>query len=89
MGVRTYIAEPDRGTRNWDGKKAGKTAVYANRRRIQGERGKRLQRQHGERIERNLLISSIPAGPCATYRKLSQPLTHSVENHSHKMIEVG
>ena len=45
--------EPDRGQRNWDGKAAEKAAVYANRRRIQGERGKRLQRQRGERIERN------------------------------------
>jgi transposase len=53
MDVRSYVAEPDRGTRNWDGKEAAKTAVYANRRRIQGERGKRLQRQRGERIERN------------------------------------
>jgi hypothetical protein len=53
MEVRTYIAEPDRGTRNWDGKAAQKAAVYGNRRRIQGDRGKRLQRQRGERIERN------------------------------------
>jgi transposase len=53
MEVRSYIAEPDRGTRNWDGKAAEKAAIYANRRRIQGERGKRLQRQRGERIERN------------------------------------
>jgi transposase len=53
MGVRTYVAEPDRGTRNWDGKEATKEAVYANRRRIEGERGKRLLRQRGERIERN------------------------------------
>jgi transposase len=53
MGVRTYIAEPDRGPRNWNGKAAEKAAVYGNRRRIQGERGKRLQRQRGERIERN------------------------------------
>jgi transposase len=51
--VRTYIAEPDRGQRNWDGKAAEKAAIYANRRRIQGDRGKRLQRQRGERIERN------------------------------------
>jgi transposase len=51
--VRTYIAEPDRGQRNGDGKAAEKAAVYANRRRIQGERGKWLQRQRGERIERN------------------------------------
>jgi transposase len=53
MGVRSYIAEPDRGIRNWDGKGAAKAAVYGNRRRIRGERGKRLQRQRGERIERN------------------------------------
>ena len=53
MGARSYIAEPDRGPRNWNGKEAAKAAVYGNRRRIQGERGKRLQRQRGERIERN------------------------------------
>ena len=53
MEVRSYVAEPDRGARNWDGKEAEKEAVYGNRRRIQGNRGKRLQRQRGERIERN------------------------------------
>jgi hypothetical protein len=53
LEVRTYIAEPERGVRNWQGKQAEKEAVYANRRRIQGEHGKRLQRQRGERIERN------------------------------------
>jgi transposase len=53
LGVRTYVAEPERGARNWEGKQAEKQAVYANRRRIEGERGKRLQRQRGERIERN------------------------------------
>jgi len=52
-GVRTYIAEPDRGTRNWNGKVAEKAAVYGNRRRILGDRGKGLQRRRGERIERN------------------------------------
>ncbi len=53
LGMRSYIAEPERGARHWEGKQAEKEAVYANRRRIQGERGKRLQRQRGERIERN------------------------------------
>src|ERR1700688_59512 len=53
LEVRTYIAEPERGQRNWDGKAAEKAAVYGNRRRIQGDRGKHLQRQRGERIERN------------------------------------
>jgi len=53
MGVRTYIAEPDRGRRNWEGRQTEKEAVYGNRRRIRGERGKRMQRQRGEKIERN------------------------------------
>jgi len=53
LEVRTYIAEPARGPRNWLGKAAEKAAVYGNRRRIQGQRGKSLQRQRGERIERN------------------------------------
>ena len=53
LGVRSYVAEPDRGPRNWDGKKAEQAAVYSNRRRIKGDRGKRMQRQRGEKIERN------------------------------------
>jgi transposase len=53
LEVRTYIAEPERGERNWSGKAAEKEAVYANRRRVRGERGKRLQRGRGEKIERN------------------------------------
>lgn len=53
IGVRSYVAEPHRGTRKWSGRPLAKQAVYDNRRRIQGNRGKRLQRQRGERIERN------------------------------------
>jgi transposase len=53
LAVRTYIAEPERGVRNWDGKAAEREAVYANRRRVRGERGKGLQRGRGEKIERN------------------------------------
>ncbi|MCU1252102.1 MAG: Transposase domain protein [Edaphobacter sp.] len=53
LGLRTYVAEPDRGPRNWEGKEEERDAVYANRRRINGERGKRLQSQRGEKIERN------------------------------------
>jgi transposase len=53
VGVRSYMAEPNRGTRNWSGRKTEKAAVYANRRRIQGDRGRHLQQQRGERIERN------------------------------------
>lgn len=52
-GIRTYISEPDRGRRNWAGKGAERDAVYANRRRIRGARGKRLMKQRGELIERS------------------------------------
>jgi transposase len=53
LGVRTYIAEPERGARKWDGRRAEQAAVYANRSRIRGARGKRLQARRGERVERN------------------------------------
>jgi transposase len=53
VAVRSYCSEPDRGRRNWIGKEEEKAAVYENRRRIRGERGKRLLRQRGERVERS------------------------------------
>ena len=52
VGVRSYISEPDRGRRNWTKNSAARDAVYRNRRRIRGVRGKRLLRQRGERLER-------------------------------------
>ena len=52
MGLRSDASEPDRGRRNWKGKPAERDAVYANRRRIKGERGKRLLRKRGELLER-------------------------------------
>jgi len=52
LGIRTYCSEPNRGRRHWKGKSAERDAVYANRRRIRGERGKRLMRKRGELLER-------------------------------------
>jgi transposase len=52
LGLRTYISEPDRGRQHWIGEQAERDAVYANRRRIQGERGRRLMRRRGELLER-------------------------------------
>jgi transposase len=37
---------------NWKGKAAQQVAVYANQRRVEGERGKRLLRWRGEYLER-------------------------------------
>lgn len=59
-GFRTYLSEPDRGRRKWTGKNQvdkqrkaqEQKATYANRRRIRGERGKRLLRRRGELLER-------------------------------------
>jgi transposase len=53
VGIRSYVAEPDRGRRDWSKQPAAKTPVYANRRRIRGARGRRLLRKRGERIERS------------------------------------
>ncbi len=53
MNVRSYASEPDRGRQHWDGEDDARDAVYANRRRIKGERGKRLLRSRGEKLERS------------------------------------
>ena len=50
--VRSYVSEPKRGRRNWSGKELEQQAVYANRRRIKGPRGRRLMRKRGELLER-------------------------------------
>jgi transposase len=52
LDLRTYIAEPRRGRRNWKKKADARAAVYANRRRIRGARGLALLRQRSERLER-------------------------------------
>jgi transposase len=52
-GFRTYISEPDRGPQSWLDQAEARDAVYANRRRIRGERGKALLRRRGERVERS------------------------------------
>ena len=52
LDLRTYIAEPDRGRRRWTKKMAARDAVYANRRRLRGARGRALQRRRSERLER-------------------------------------
>lgn len=51
--LRTYISEPNRGRRKWKGKHDQQAAVYANRQRIRGARGKALMRQRGELVERS------------------------------------
>src|ERR1039458_478840 len=51
---RSYIPEPERGRRNWEGKEDEQKQVYANRRRIRGARSKQLQKKRSELTERSM-----------------------------------
>jgi transposase len=53
VAIRSYIAEPDRGRRDWSEEPDAQGPVYGNRRRIRGRRGRRLMRRRGETIERS------------------------------------
>jgi len=53
QGFRTYFSEPDRGNQSWIDQADARDAVYGNRRRIHGDRGRRLLRRRGERVERS------------------------------------
>ena len=52
LDLRTYIAEPVRGRRNWKKKAMAREAVYANRRRIRRARGLALLRRRSVHLER-------------------------------------
>ena len=54
-GLRTYVAEPKQNhRRNWrDKSEEQRQAVANNRRRIRGKRGRALQRQRSEKVERS------------------------------------
>jgi transposase len=52
-GVRSYIAEPARGRRDWTQTPEAQGPVYGNRRRVRGARGQRLMRRRGEYVERS------------------------------------
>lgn len=51
--VRTYIPEPERGRRKWQGRETEQQRVYAKRRRVRGRRGKQLQKLRSEMAERS------------------------------------
>jgi transposase len=52
MGVRSYVSVPKQPRRNWNNKAEQRVAVYANQRRVEGQRGKQLLRRRGEFLER-------------------------------------
>jgi len=67
VDIRSYIAEPDRGLRDWSKTPEAQAPVYRNRRRIRGRRGRRLMRQRGERIERSFAHLYDTGGMRRTY----------------------
>ena len=52
IGLRSYVSEPKQRRRRWRGDNEARAAVYGNRRRIRGKRGKELLRRRGELLER-------------------------------------
>src|SRR5713101_7166027 len=51
--VRSFIAEPERGRRDWVATPEAQAPVYSNRRCVRGARGRRRLRQRGESVERS------------------------------------
>ena len=72
IGVRSYIPEPHRGRRHWQGKREEQAAVYGNRRRIRGERGKQLLRRRGELLERTFAHAYDTGGMRRTHLRGQQ-----------------
>jgi transposase len=68
-GVRSYIPEPERGPRNWDGKEKEQKQVYGNRRRMSGRRGKDLQKLRTELTERSFAHMYETGGMRRTHLK--------------------
>ncbi len=84
-GVRSYIPEPERGSRNWDGKEKEQKQVYGNRRRMRGRgrRGKDLQKLRTELTERSFAHMYETGGMRRTHLKgqkniLKRLLFHAV-----------
>jgi transposase len=67
VGLRSYVAEPGRGRRDWSQEPQAQLPVYANRRRLRGARGRRLMRLRGERIERSFAHLYDTGGMRRTY----------------------
>src|SRR5437762_5212795 len=82
VGIRSYIAEPDRGRRNWSKDPDAQTPVYRNRRRMRGPRGRRLMRQRGERIERSFAHLYDTGGMRRTHLRGHQNILKRVLIHA-------
>ena len=69
LDVRSYVSEPRRGRRKWGGRTRRRDAVYGNRRRIKGKRGKRLMKLRAEKVERSFAHCYETGGMRRVYLK--------------------
>ena len=60
--LRSYVSEPNRGRRKWKNNRDAQKPTYDNRRRIRGNRGMRLLRQRGEKVERGFAHLLVTGG---------------------------
>ena len=97
---RTYIPEPElKHNRCWTGKPAEqKAAVYANRRRVRGERGRQMQRQRSEFVERTFAHVCETGGARRTWlrgmekvqkRYLLAAAAHNIGVLMRKLFQMG
>src|ERR1035437_7402243 len=83
LAVRSYVSEPKRGGRKWEGKAAAQAAVYANRRRTRGARSKRLMRRRGQYVERSFAHNYDTGGMRRVYLKGKDNI------HKRLLVHVG
>jgi transposase len=97
---RTYIPEPElQHNRRWTDKPAEqKAAVYANRRRVKGARGKQMQRQRSEFVERTFAHVCETGGARRTWlrgmekvkkRYLLAAAAHNIGVLMRKLFQMG
>ena len=98
-GLRSYIPERKQKSRRWTDKPAEREAAYrANRRRVRGDRGKRLQRQRSERVERSFAHVCRTGGARRTWlhglektgkRYLATVMAHNLGLVMRKLFGIG
>ncbi len=82
-GLRTYIPEPDSPfERRWTDKpEEQKAAVYANRRRVNGKRSKRLQKKRSEFVERSFAHVCETGGARRTWLRGLEKINKRYKTH--------
>jgi transposase len=77
LDFRTYVPEPKRRYKNrWTDKPAGQQkATYANRRRVRGQKSKRLQRERSEKVERTFAHVCETGGARRTWLRGQEKVT--------------